>query len=75
MTPVRMLPLQSRVAYCSSCEVYVDHETDAGKLCPFAGCDRKLRLRVGYICPECECRNIFFDREEYLNHRCGEYGP
>ena len=75
MTPVRTLPLRSRVAYCSSCLTYVDDEKEAGQRCPFTDCVRILRLLVGYICPECECRNIFFDREEYLNHRCEDYGP
>ena len=75
MTQVRTLPLRSRVAYCSGCETYLDREKLAGRRCSGTDCDRKLRLRVGYICPECECRNIFFDREEYLNHRCEDYGP
>ena len=70
MTPVsRTLPLQSRVAYCSDCEAYVEQK-EAGQRCPSADCHRKLRLRVGYICLECECRNIFFNSEEYLNHLC-----
>ena len=75
MTTLRVLPPKTRVAYCRDCEVYVDDEREVGRLCPFASCDRKLRLRLGYICPESECRNLFFDREEYLNHRCEDYGP
>ena len=77
MTLTRTLPIKSRVAYCSACKLYVE-EKEAGKSCPGCAVDhvfpRKMRLRVGYICPECECRNIFFDREEYLNHRCENYG-
>ena len=72
MTTLRILPPKTRVAYCGDCNGYAD-EGEAGRLC--FSCARKLRLRVGYICPECECRNIFFDRKEYLNHRCEDYGP
>mgnify|MGYP001569415600 CR=1 FL=1 len=73
MTPVRTLPLQSRVAYCAACDIYVDDEKEAGERCYSVDCHFTLRLRVGYICLECECRNIFFDREAYLNHRCEDY--
>ena len=70
----KILPTAQRVAWCASCEVYVD-EREIGRLCPSTSCDRKLRVRVGYICPNCECQNIFFDRERYVNHRCEDYGP
>ena len=66
---------KARVAYCPACKIYVEDEREAGRLCPFADCYHTLRLRLGYICEDCECREIFFNRDDYLDHRCEDYGP
>ena len=65
----RGIPPKTRVAYCSSCPVYVE-EAEIGHLCPFGDCNRKLRLRVGYICQRCEEQPIFFTPASFLNHTC-----
>ena len=68
-TPSRVIPSKARVAYCSGCEVYVE-EAEVGHRCPYKHCNRTLRLRVGYICPECVERTIFFTKAAFLQHRC-----
>ena len=71
---VRVLPSKTLVAWCRSCKVYCN-ERDAGTRCPSIDCDHRLCLRLGYICPECECQNIFFTRKEFMEHQCEDYGP
>ena len=74
MISVRVLPNKTRVAWCRACEVYCG-EQEIGGPCPFLDCSCRLRVRVGYICPKCECNTIFFTRKEFLEHRCEDYGP
>ena len=71
---LRVLPPKTRVAYCQDCDLYVD-EGQVGQRCPYRSCNYKLRSRVGYICPACECQNIFFRPSAYMSHRCEHYGP
>ena len=73
-TPSRVIPPRARVAYCSNCLIYLE-EAEVGRLCPLLFCNHKLRLRVGYICRDCECQNIFFNKDDFLHHRCEDYGP
>ena len=61
-----------RIAFCSECEMWFSLD-EAGRPCG-SGClradgsPRHLRLRLGYICHDCELAPIFFDGNEYAQH-------
>ena len=45
--------IKSRVAWCGRCKVYTA-ENEVGFRCPMMDCEWTLRLRLGYICPQCD---------------------
>ena len=64
-------PVKQRVAFCQACLIYVGPE-EAGWLCPMHDCEHRLRLRLGYICPQCETDSpegcLWFDKPGFLAH-------
>ena len=58
---------QTAVAYDSECGYYVGIE-QVGEGCVASECKRKLRRRVGWICEQCEERNIFFNEKSFKEH-------
>ena len=62
-----------RVAWCAGCKWYLEPER-AGEPCPSNTCPRKLRIRRGRICHECEDKRIFFDGWAFESHHRTEHG-
>ena len=68
-----MAATKERVAFCKECGLWFPPD-EAGQPCG-SGClraddnPRCLRLRLGYICHDCEDAPLFFDKGEYERHR------
>lgn len=53
------------VAWCKDCECYFPlQELKGGCAC----CNKKLVIRKGYICKQCEEQNIFFSLKSFKGH-------
>jgi len=63
---------KERVAFCKECGLWFPPD-EAGQPCGsdcerVDGNPRRLRLRFGYICHDCELAPVFFDFNEYDQH-------